>query len=47
MVINIIYSHEGHFEKYHNILKQKILQLQVEMRLELTLFWYNPSCFIM
>ena len=21
MVINIIYSHEGHFEKYHNILK--------------------------
>ena len=25
---------------------KSILQLQVEMRLELTLFWYNPSCFI-
>ena len=23
------------------------LQLQLQMRLELTLFWYNHSCFIM
>ena len=29
------------------IRKQAILQSQVETRLELTLFWYHPSCFIM